>query len=85
VTTDAIAPYRVEIPDSDLADVKARLERVRRPDELDGVGWDYGVPGAYTRELTEYWHDSYDWRAGVAFSAPTTEPGWDTTRVARPG
>jgi hypothetical protein len=65
-TTDEIAPYVVEIPDRDLEDLKARLARVRWPDELPDGGWDYGVPLGYVRELVEYWRTGYDWRAHEA-------------------
>jgi hypothetical protein len=155
-----VVPYHVEIPQSDLDELRARLERVRWPDELAGAGWSYGVPLDYARELVDHWRMSFDWRLhetrlnahpqfmttidhqrvhflhvrspepgalplicthgwpmsvfeyldlvgpltdprahgsdpadafhvvipsvpGVAFSGPTTEPGWDTRRIAR--
>jgi pimeloyl-ACP methyl ester carboxylesterase len=155
-----LSPYRVEIPESDLEDLQARLQRVRWPDQLAGVEWSYGVPRDYVCELVAHWRTSFDWRVhearlngypqftttidgqrvhflhvrspepdalplicthgwpmsvfeyldlarplsdprahggdpadafhvvipsipGIAFSGPTTEPGWDTRRVAR--
>jgi epoxide hydrolase len=160
LTVAEILPFNVEIPQSDLDDLRARLERVRWPDELAGAEWSYGVPLDYVRELVEHWLTRFDWRAhearlnaqpqfttviedqlvhflhvrspepdalpllcthgwpmsvfeyldlvgplsdprahggdptdafhlvipsvpGVAFSGRTTEPGWDTRRVAR--
>ncbi len=59
-------PFRVEIPQDDLDDLRRRLEQVRWPDELPGVDWSYGVPGGYVRELVEYWRTGYDWRAQEA-------------------
>jgi len=59
----AVTPFTVEIPESQLADLKTRLDHVRWPDELPGVGWAYGMPLGYARELTAYWRDSYDWHA----------------------
>ncbi|HEX6445006.1 MAG TPA: epoxide hydrolase [Streptosporangiales bacterium] len=38
----------------------------RRLDELPGVGWDYGAPVGYVRELAEHWRTGYDWRAHEA-------------------
>jgi epoxide hydrolase len=61
-----ITPFRVEIPQEDLDDLQARLARVRWPDELPGVGWDYGVPVDYVRELVDRWRTAYDWRAHEA-------------------
>ncbi len=66
VATDAIQPFTVAIPDTALADLRARLDRTRWPDELPGVGWDYGIPLGYTRELAAYWCNSYNWRAQEA-------------------
>ena len=57
---------RIEIPQADLDDLQARLERTRWPDELPGVGWDYGVPLDYVKDLVEYWRTGYDWRAWEA-------------------
>jgi hypothetical protein len=63
MTAAVINPYTVQVPKEDLDDLEARLRRVRWPDELDGAGWDYGVPRSYVQELVEYWCDGYDWRA----------------------
>ncbi|MEV6534910.1 epoxide hydrolase family protein [Streptomyces sp. NPDC051639] len=60
---DSIQPFRVSIPDSDLDDLRHRLDRTRWPDELPDAGWDYGVPRDYLRELAHYWRHEYDWRA----------------------
>jgi epoxide hydrolase len=67
VTTGTDArPFRVEIPDADLDDLRARLAHVRWPDELAGVEWSYGVPLEYVRDLAEYWRSGFDWRAHEA-------------------
>ncbi|MFE4552313.1 epoxide hydrolase family protein [Streptomyces sp. NPDC056785] len=58
-----IEPFTVGFPQSDLDDLRQRLDRVRWPDELPGVGWAYGVPRDYLRELVEYWRHTYDWQA----------------------
>jgi putrescine aminotransferase len=57
-----IRPYRIEIPQADLDDLSARLERVRWSQEIPGAGWDYGVPVAAVEELVEHWRGHYDWR-----------------------
>ncbi len=58
-----IRPFRIDVPQADLDDLNDRLARTRWPDELPGVGWSYGVPVSYLKELAEYWRTSYDWRA----------------------
>ncbi|HZD01487.1 MAG TPA: epoxide hydrolase [Actinomycetes bacterium] len=57
-----IRPFRIDIPQAGLDDLRERLHRTRWPDELPGVGWAYGVPLAYLKELAAYWRDGYDWR-----------------------
>jgi epoxide hydrolase len=57
-----IRPYRIDIPQADLDDLRARLARTRWPDQLPGVGWDYGIALEYVKELAEYWRTAYDWR-----------------------
>jgi hypothetical protein len=57
-----IHPFSIDIPQSQLDDLRDRLARTRWPDELPGVGWSRGVPLGYLEELAEYWRTSYDWR-----------------------
>jgi epoxide hydrolase len=66
LSDQTIRPYRIDIPQADLDDLNARLDRTRWPDELPGVGWAYGVPRDYLRELVRYWRHEYDWRAAEA-------------------
>ncbi|GAA3141667.1 epoxide hydrolase [Planomonospora alba] len=61
-----IRPFRIDIPQAQLDDLRARLANTRWPDELPGVGWSRGVPVGYLRELAEYWRTGYDWRAHEA-------------------
>ncbi len=62
MATADISPFRIDIPDADLDDLRDRLARTRWPDELPDVGWSRGVPLGYLKELAEYWRTSYDWR-----------------------
>ncbi|HKB46714.1 MAG TPA: epoxide hydrolase [Ktedonobacterales bacterium] len=62
----AIRPFRIDIPQADLDDLRERLARTRWPDELPGVGWSRGVPLACLQELAKYWRTAYDWRAWEA-------------------
>ncbi len=60
--TDEIRPFRIDVPDAELEDLRERLARTRWPDELPGVGWSYGVALDYVKDMTEYWRTSFDWR-----------------------
>ncbi|GGO02328.1 epoxide hydrolase family protein [Saccharibacillus kuerlensis] len=57
-----VQPFRIDIPEADLDDLKDRLARTRWPEEAPGDSWNYGVPLSYMKELAEYWRTEYDWR-----------------------
>ena len=59
---DSIEEFRIDIPQAELDDLRERLDRTRWPDQLPGVGWDYGIALDDVRELAGYWRTSYDWR-----------------------
>jgi len=56
-------PYRIDVPDALLRDLRERLSRTRWPDEVPGSEWKYGSSLAFMRRLTKYWRDGFDWRA----------------------
>ncbi len=60
--TDEIRPYRIDIPQSTLDDLRDRLAGTRWPEQLPATGWERGVPVTYLKELAEYWAGGYDWR-----------------------
>ena len=59
-------PFAIHVPDDRLADLHARLERVRWPDEAPDGGWQYGSDLTYMKALVVYWREQYDWRAHEA-------------------
>ena len=61
--SEAIVPFRIQVPDAVLRDLKSRLERARFADEFPDAGWDYGTNLNYIQSLMTYWRDRYDWRA----------------------
>jgi pimeloyl-ACP methyl ester carboxylesterase len=58
-----VTPFRIDVPDAVLRDLRARLARTRFPAGIEGSGWEYGTDGGYLKELVEYWRTRYDWRA----------------------
>jgi epoxide hydrolase len=60
---DALTPFRIEIPESELDDLRRRLRQTRWPEAEAVDDWSQGIPLAYVRDLCEYWLDRYDWRA----------------------
>lgn len=72
---EAIRPFRIEIPETDLNDLQTRLAAIRWPEEPPArepsqgpipPGWEYGVPTSYVRRLVERWCCGYDWRTWEA-------------------
>ena len=57
-----IRPFRLAVDESSIADLRARLTRVRWPDEAPEPPWSYGTSVAFMRELVDYWLHGYDWR-----------------------
>lgn len=58
-----ITPFRVEVPQAKLDDLRDRLQRALWPNELPGVGDAYGVANDRVRRLANYWLEEFDWRA----------------------
>ena len=65
-TSNEVTPFRIEIPEADLSDLRERLERTRWPERETVEDWSQGVPRAYLQELCGYWDEGYDWRATEA-------------------
>jgi epoxide hydrolase len=67
-TTDSaeIRPFTIEIPQADLDDLQARLERTRFAPAAPGDSWEYGTPESYLREMVDRWRTGFDWRAQEA-------------------
>lgn len=64
--TEEITPFRIDIPESDLDDLRQRLRQTRWPEPATVDDWSQGVPLAYLRDLCDYWLEHYDWRASEA-------------------
>jgi pimeloyl-ACP methyl ester carboxylesterase len=64
--TAEIVPFRIEIPEAQLDDLRDRLARTRWPERETVEDWSQGIPLAYVQQLCEHWRGSYDWRATEA-------------------
>jgi epoxide hydrolase len=64
--SDAVTPFRLAVPEADLAELRERLRRTRWPERETVEDWSQGVPLVYLQELCAYWADGYDWRATEA-------------------
>jgi hypothetical protein len=58
----AVRPFRINIPNETLADLRRRLTATRWPDRETVSDDSQGVPLATMQELARQWATDYDWR-----------------------
>jgi pimeloyl-ACP methyl ester carboxylesterase len=63
---DAIRPFRVDVPEAALVDLRRRIEATNWPDKETVTDESQGVPLATMRELARHWATGYDWRKAEA-------------------
>jgi pimeloyl-ACP methyl ester carboxylesterase len=57
-----IRPFRCDIPEAALADLRRRIAATRFPDKETVADHSQGVPLATMQRLAQYWQTGYDWR-----------------------
>ncbi|MBZ9793387.1 epoxide hydrolase 1 [Rhizobium sp. 3T7] len=57
-----IRPFRAEVPEAALTDLRRRLAATRWPDGETVTDRSQGVQPDRLRDLVDYWQTSYDWR-----------------------
>ncbi|WP_328423880.1 epoxide hydrolase [Micromonospora sp. NBC_00389] len=62
----SISPFRIDVSDAVLDDLRARLARTRFTERSGKQPWQGGVDPDYLRDLVSYWRDGFDWRAREA-------------------
>src|ERR1700737_4847551 len=61
-TADVIRPFRVDVPEGQLVDLRRRVLGARGPDRETVSDASQGVQFATTQKLARYWATEYDWR-----------------------
>jgi pimeloyl-ACP methyl ester carboxylesterase len=64
--SDDIGPLHLDVPESELVDLRTRLRNARWPERETVEDWSQGVPLAYLQDLCRSWAEEYDWRATEA-------------------
>lgn len=59
---EKIRPFRLNISDADLQDLKTRLSKARYVDHIAGTHFNYGFNSDYLKKVVEYWQTTYNWR-----------------------
>jgi len=57
-----IRPFKIDVPDRELDDLRTRLAMTRLPERETPNDWSQGVPLDYVSEIKAYWEHDYDWR-----------------------
>ena len=60
--SDAIRPFRVNVPEEQLIDLRRRISMTRWPDRETVADQSQGPQLATLQELARYWVTEYDWR-----------------------
>jgi pimeloyl-ACP methyl ester carboxylesterase len=66
MTHPDVRPFRVSVPDEELADLRRRIAATRWPDRETVTDRSQGVQLAKLQELVRYWGTDYDWRRAEA-------------------
>lgn len=61
-----VKPFKIEIPQARVDRLKQKLAATDFPPEIEGSGWEYGVPLVEIKRLATYWHDKFEWRQAEA-------------------
>src|ERR671912_75284 len=61
-THPAVRPFRIDVPEEDLEDLRRRIEATRWPTKELVEDRSQGVQLATMQELARYWTTDYDWR-----------------------
>src|ERR671932_531337 len=65
-THPEVRPFRVDVPEEDLVDLRRRINATRWPDKETVADRSQGAQLASLQELVRYWGTGYDWRKAEA-------------------
>tara|TARA_R110002051_G_scaffold306138_1_gene376522 strand:- start:1500 stop:2639 length:1140 start_codon:yes stop_codon:yes gene_type:complete len=57
-----IQKFEVNIPKSEIDDLKRRIKETRWLNEVNSSDWEFGTSLSYLKELSTYWEQEFDWR-----------------------
>ncbi|XP_071478170.1 epoxide hydrolase 1-like [Diadema antillarum] len=58
----SVRPFRINVSDEVLADLKERLEKTRFVDRLEDSAFHYGFNSDFMKQVQRYWLEKYSWR-----------------------
>jgi pimeloyl-ACP methyl ester carboxylesterase len=57
-----VQPFSIQVPQSELDNLHARVRATRFPDAPEGAGWSMGADSAFMKRLAARWVEEYDFR-----------------------
>src|ERR687898_101508 len=66
MTDLAVRPFRIDVPEEELLDLRRRVAATRWPDKETVTDQSQGVQLAKIQPLIQYWGTDYDWRKAEA-------------------
>ena len=61
-----ITPFKIDIPEAKLADLRQRIANTLMPSEIAGAGWSYGPTAEFVGRMVNRLKTGFDWRAQEA-------------------
>ena len=58
----AVRPFRVNVPETALIDLRQRLAQTRLPEQETVTDFSQGVPLRTVQQVLHHWQSNYDWR-----------------------
>jgi hypothetical protein len=58
----ALRPFRVNVPETELAELRRRISATRFPEQETVADFSQGVPLTTIQKIARYWATEYDWR-----------------------
>ena len=62
VDKNAIRPFRVNVPEAELTELRRRINATRWPERETVTDASQGVQLATMQKLAQYWANTHDWR-----------------------
>lgn len=57
-----IEEFKVNIPQSEIDDLKERIKKTRWLNEIENSDWKFGTSLSYLKGLSDYWEQEFDWK-----------------------
>lgn len=58
----AVRPFHVNVPETELTELRRRINATRFPERETVTDFSQGVPTATIQKIAHYWANEYDWR-----------------------